>query len=208
MISAIALSAIVLVGLVLLGALLTMVFHAIHRREIERHRANPLYVPRIQFQPTQMPTKTGPVFAEHELSLLRLKALSKEELDELILARLDRESRILCKCPAAVAAAAEADGSELCGCMLPNNFFTPECSICLNDFCAGDSVRILDCGHYFHRDCVDSWLTKHSASCPLCKTDMIAALGLPPRNSSTAGAQPDTHQEITPPPLVVVVTAQ
>ncbi|KAJ1892314.1 hypothetical protein LPJ81_005580 [Coemansia sp. IMI 209127] len=208
MISAIALSAIVLVGLVLLGALLTMIFHAIHRREIGRHRVDPLYVPRIQFQPTQVPTKTGPVFAEHELSLLRLKVLTKEELDELILARLDRERRILCTCPAVVEAAVETAASEPCECRLPNNFFTPECSICLNDFCAGDSVRILDCGHYFHRDCVDSWLTKHSASCPLCKTDMIAALGLPPRDTPIAGTLADTHQETTLPPPAVLVTAQ
>ncbi|KAJ2091472.1 hypothetical protein IW138_001931 [Coemansia sp. RSA 986] len=183
-----------------------MIFHAIHRRELGRHRIDPLYVPRIQFQPTESPDKTEPVFAEHELSLLRLKVLTKEELEELILTRLDRERRVLCTCSSSIVEIAPQN--NLCECELPRNFFTPDCSICLNEFCAGDSVRILDCGHYFHRDCVDSWLTKHSASCPLCKTDMITALGLPPRaGSANVNNLADTQQEITIPPPVVI-TAQ
>jgi len=44
-----------------------------------------------------------------------------------------------------------------------------ECSICLNEFQAGETVRRLgSCGHCFHKSCVDLWLLRR-ADCPLCK---------------------------------------
>jgi len=44
-----------------------------------------------------------------------------------------------------------------------------DCSICLNEMCSGDCVRILPtCGHSFHRSCIDLWLLRR-ADCPLCK---------------------------------------
>lgn len=44
-----------------------------------------------------------------------------------------------------------------------------ECSICLNDFDEGDTVRRLStCGHCFHKSCIDLWLLRR-ADCPLCK---------------------------------------
>jgi len=43
-----------------------------------------------------------------------------------------------------------------------------ECAICLFDFEDGDELRHLYCDHFFHRNCVDRWLSKH-AFCPKCK---------------------------------------
>ena len=43
------------------------------------------------------------------------------------------------------------------------------CSICLEDFENGETVRVLDCGHMYHTDCIVPWLTTRHASCPLCK---------------------------------------
>ncbi|KAF9344614.1 hypothetical protein BGX26_004116, partial [Mortierella sp. AD094] len=43
-----------------------------------------------------------------------------------------------------------------------------ECAICLFDFEDGDELRHLYCDHFFHRNCVDRWLTKN-AFCPKCK---------------------------------------
>jgi hypothetical protein len=37
-------------------------------------------------------------------------------------------------------------------------FHGDECSICLNQFERGDHVRILPCGHLFHKIEVDNWL--------------------------------------------------
>ncbi|KAF8330325.1 uncharacterized protein EI90DRAFT_1178055 [Cantharellus anzutake] len=50
-----------------------------------------------------------------------------------------------------------------------------ECAICLSDFERGDMVRILPCGHIFHRDEVDSWLTQRKKLCPVCKADITIA---------------------------------
>ncbi|PLB39827.1 putative RING finger protein [Aspergillus candidus] len=44
------------------------------------------------------------------------------------------------------------------------------CVICMESFNDEDSIRVLSCGHIFHAGCVDPWLTKRQARCPLCKT--------------------------------------
>lgn len=45
------------------------------------------------------------------------------------------------------------------------------CAICLEDFEQDDMVRGLVCGHVFHKECVDPWLSNRKACCPLCKRD-------------------------------------
>ncbi|KAG0178219.1 hypothetical protein DFQ29_003791 [Apophysomyces sp. BC1021] len=45
------------------------------------------------------------------------------------------------------------------------------CVICLDSFSAGDAVRRLPCDHEYHCECIDPWLTRKSASCPICKHD-------------------------------------
>ncbi|XP_050219589.1 NEP1-interacting protein 2 isoform X1 [Mercurialis annua] len=46
------------------------------------------------------------------------------------------------------------------------------CSICLQDFRDGDSMRKLpNCGHFFHLDCLDEWLTRNG-SCPMCRNSV------------------------------------
>lgn len=44
------------------------------------------------------------------------------------------------------------------------------CAICVDQFDSNDEVRPLTCGHIFHPACIDMWLTKRQACCPLCKT--------------------------------------
>lgn len=47
-----------------------------------------------------------------------------------------------------------------------------ECSVCLTELRAGDSLRRLpNCVHCFHRSCIDLWLLR-SATCPLCKVEV------------------------------------
>merc|ERR1719174_1539731 len=46
-----------------------------------------------------------------------------------------------------------------------------ECSICLINFETGDIMRVMKCGHRFHKACVDEWLSRYKSVCPLCKID-------------------------------------
>lgn len=47
------------------------------------------------------------------------------------------------------------------------------CSICLDNYGDGEVLRMLpDCGHLFHRECVDPWLRYHP-TCPVCRTSPV-----------------------------------
>ncbi|PIN26619.1 hypothetical protein CDL12_00599 [Handroanthus impetiginosus] len=47
------------------------------------------------------------------------------------------------------------------------------CSICLAEYKDTDLIRLLpDCGHFFHRNCVDRWLMLHP-TCPVCRTSPL-----------------------------------
>ena len=45
----------------------------------------------------------------------------------------------------------------------------PECSICLNPTTKTRSTKTLRCRHTFHRLCIDEWLDKGGAVCPMCR---------------------------------------
>jgi hypothetical protein len=47
-----------------------------------------------------------------------------------------------------------------------------ECPICLDAYQLQDRVRRIPCGHEFHVECIDPWLT-HRAVCPVCKTHLL-----------------------------------
>ena len=46
---------------------------------------------------------------------------------------------------------------------------TLSCSVCLQDYKDSEWLRLLpDCGHFFHRECIDMWL-RLNLSCPMCR---------------------------------------
>lgn len=51
------------------------------------------------------------------------------------------------------------------------HFTSGTCAICLEVLEDDSIVRGLVCGHVFHAECLDPWLTKRRACCPMCKRD-------------------------------------
>ncbi|OCF39663.1 hypothetical protein I317_06518 [Kwoniella heveanensis CBS 569] len=73
-------------------------------------------------------------------------------------------------------------------------FSKDECAICMDSFARGDIVRILPCGHVFHKDECDEWLIKWRKLCPTCRADVT----LPPGgNIQGSTLTPVTH--VSPP---------
>ena len=51
-----------------------------------------------------------------------------------------------------------------------------ECSVCLDEFHAKQIVRRYPgCGHCYHEQCIDAWLARGDARCPLCRWDPVKA---------------------------------
>lgn len=46
------------------------------------------------------------------------------------------------------------------------------CSICLENFKKKDKIITLDCGHYYHDECITNWLKKDE-TCPLCRENLL-----------------------------------
>ena len=45
------------------------------------------------------------------------------------------------------------------------------CSICLDEYEKESQLRILNCEHSFHKDCIDKWLIECNYKCPVCRDD-------------------------------------
>ncbi|XP_063927590.1 E3 ubiquitin-protein ligase goliath-like [Zophobas morio] len=50
------------------------------------------------------------------------------------------------------------------------------CAICIEPYKICDVLRILPCGHEFHKSCIDPWLLEHR-TCPMCKMDILKHYG-------------------------------
>ena len=53
--------------------------------------------------------------------------------------------------------------------MVDKEFENNECIICLEPMVINDKVKILECGHMYHYDCINKWIEKKKEiNCPLC----------------------------------------
>ena len=44
------------------------------------------------------------------------------------------------------------------------------CPICYTEYCQGDLVTAIPgCGHEFHFDCIETWISNGNNSCPVCR---------------------------------------
>lgn len=46
-----------------------------------------------------------------------------------------------------------------------------KCLVCQEEYCKGEHLRKLPCGHCFHKECVDQWLLSKDF-CPYCRTTL------------------------------------
>jgi len=56
-----------------------------------------------------------------------------------------------------------------CGQELPVS--QTSCAICMTEFEKDENLRSLQCTHYFHRECIDKWLSV-GTTCPVCKGEV------------------------------------
>ena len=49
------------------------------------------------------------------------------------------------------------------------NNSSDNCCICMENLNDNNNIKILNCGHSFHRNCINQWNRNHP-SCPLCRT--------------------------------------
>ncbi|XP_066534455.1 RING finger protein 150a [Hoplias malabaricus] len=73
------------------------------------------------------------------------------------------------------------------------------CAVCIEGYKPNDVVRILPCRHVFHKNCVDPWLQDHR-TCPMCKMNILKALGIPPNADCSDDVPPDYELSLGSPP--------
>lgn len=57
--------------------------------------------------------------------------------------------------------------------MLKISILLTRCSVCLGDYKSDERLqRIPPCGHTFHVDCIDHWLSTNT-TCPLCRVSLL-----------------------------------
>ncbi|RCV21869.1 hypothetical protein SETIT_4G173000v2 [Setaria italica] len=67
-----------------------------------------------------------------------------------------------------------------------------ECAVCLGAIQVGAMVKLLPaCGHVYHRDCIDLWLSSRS-TCPLCRCRVGGDAAAPGQEPSRQLAQPSS----------------
>ena len=55
-----------------------------------------------------------------------------------------------------------------------NKYKIDSCSICKIPFEDNNYIRVLNCEHFFHKDCIDQWLLNYNNTCcPICKKKVI-----------------------------------
>ncbi|XP_028832596.1 RING finger protein 150a [Denticeps clupeoides] len=80
------------------------------------------------------------------------------------------------------------------------------CAVCIEGYKPNDVVRILPCRHVFHKNCVDPWLQDHR-TCPMCKMNILKALGIPPNADCSDDIPPDYEDSVGGPPTNPVTGA-
>ncbi|XP_063237773.1 E3 ubiquitin-protein ligase goliath-like isoform X2 [Bacillus rossius redtenbacheri] len=71
------------------------------------------------------------------------------------------------------------------------------CAVCIEPYKATDVLRILPCGHEFHKTCIDPWLLEHR-TCPMCKMDILKHYGFVFTGSQESILHMDIEEVVSP----------
>eukprot|EP00063_Salmo_salar_P077445 XP_014052280.1 PREDICTED: E3 ubiquitin-protein ligase RNF128-like isoform X2 [Salmo salar] len=77
------------------------------------------------------------------------------------------------------------------------------CAVCIDAYKTGDVLTILTCNHFFHKTCIEPWLMEHR-TCPMCKCDILKALGVEQPEEDQPSHQLTMQPEMTSYPRVLV----
>uniref|UniRef100_A0A8C8FBZ8 RING-type domain-containing protein n=1 Tax=Oncorhynchus tshawytscha TaxID=74940 RepID=A0A8C8FBZ8_ONCTS len=77
------------------------------------------------------------------------------------------------------------------------------CAVCIDVYKSGDVLTILTCNHFFHKTCIEPWLMEHR-TCPMCKCDILKALGVEQPEEDQPSHQLTMHPDMTSYPRVLV----
>jgi hypothetical protein len=55
------------------------------------------------------------------------------------------------------------------------------CTVCLDEIKHEEDVIFLDCNHFFHKKCIETWFKNCSNKCPICRVEV--AKGVPDFNN-------------------------
>ncbi len=78
--------------------------------------------------------------------------------------------------------------------------FNTNCAICYENYAEGDTLCSPEqCGHVFHKECLDNWL-KCKKQCPTCRMNIITEAAPPAPILQTAATIPQTTAVRRPPP--------
>jgi len=73
-----------------------------------------------------------------------------------------------------------------------------QCCVCQEDFGSDKPIKRTPCGHFFHEDCLGGWLGDFAKTCPLCRSDLEAAVD---QQGQPTGPQEGVHPAGAQPPL-------
>ncbi|KAL1899614.1 hypothetical protein Cpir12675_001383 [Ceratocystis pirilliformis] len=99
---------------------------------------------------------------------------SQEGLDRVITQLMAAESRTQGIRPTSEAALAKLERLKADDAFIENHKKSLECTICLDQTKLGDDVIFMPCKHWFHDECLCSWLKEHN-TCPMCRSTLEAA---------------------------------
>ena len=101
-----------------------------------------------------------------------LPNISPEQLEEVLNSTFETDT-VTPQTPSLPKAALEQVAPRIRYSQYKNKHGTalPQCAICLETIHSGTRryIRTLPCGHTYCANCIDNWVTKHSATCPACR---------------------------------------